>query len=160
MAGKKRSERQIATLGAGDTTAIMELETKPKREPYRATGEYRQARCPTCGMAHGLKRLQYPEKCEKFTASDKSFWEWLDEKDAERGLDSDEPFGIIQEVGAGKGHSFRVIGHFSPAEDKDGFYPIVKRRMLRGLWRWLVNGWVTADEIRELLSSVGETRKP
>lgn len=147
MPGKKTSERQKR----GRVGPQVEL---PKREPFPVKKEYRQAICPVCGVSHGLKRLRYPQKGEKFTPSDQSYWDWLNQIDEERALGSAQPFGVIQEVGGGKGHSFRVIGHFTPEEDQDGFYPIVKARFLIALKRWLINGWITREEVASLISKI------
>lgn len=149
MTGKKRSERQA------QPTAVATIE-KPQRERPSATptGEYRSAFCPVCGVAHGTKRLEYPERGYPVPPRTQNYWEWISDRDNERGLGKDEPFGVIQEIGRGKGHSFTVLGYFTPEQDKDGFYPLIKARLLLAVKRWLLNGWISSEEIANLLTEL------
>jgi len=148
MSRRKRSERQKQPT----STAVIE-KPKVERVSIKPTGEYRAAFCPVCGVAHGLKRLEYPTGSYWTGEGAVNYWEWLKERDEERGLDKDEPFGVIQEVGRGKKHSFGFVGYFSPEEDTDGFYPLVKARLLQAVRRWLANGWITPDEVANLVTS-------
>ena len=66
---------------------------------------------------------------------------------ATKGFDPDKPFGVIQEVGGGKGKSFRFLGYFGPGDDPDGYFPLVKGRLLAALGEWIAKGWLTADEV-------------
>lgn len=142
MAGNKRSER----LAQAQTAQAPE-----KRRPARASStggkQYRAAFCPVCGMSHGTKRQAHPGKGYYHPAPTDNFWEWLIARDQERGLGADEPFGIIQEIGQGRGRSFRVIGYFKPEEDQDGYFPLVKRRLLDALQCWLSKGWLSPEEV-------------
>lgn len=142
---RKRSERQ-----AQSTSAPTTERPKTERVPAKPTGEYRSALCPVCGRTAGKKRRGYPYQPGESAQATQNYWEWISDKDKERGLGKDEPFGVIQEVGAGKGHSFRVIGYFAPEDDEDGFYPLIKARLLQAVRRWLENGWLTKEEVADL----------
>jgi hypothetical protein len=134
-------------------------QTKPvalaEREPYTETKEYRQVLCPVCGRGAGLKRLSYPYQRGEQDVT-QNYWDWLRDLEEGRGLGDEQPFGIIQEVGLGKGHSFRLIGYFTPEEDKEGFYPLVKARLLTAVRRWLKNGWLTQEELDLIAKEVVE----
>lgn len=150
MPRKKRSEKQAEV----DRLAAPERPRKAALAPRvaRAAGEYRSAFCPVCGVVHGRKRLEYPKTKNGYYSppATQNYWEWISDRDKERGLDKDEPFGIIQEVGMGRGRSFAVVGYFGPEDDND-FYPLVKARLLQAVRRWLQNGWLSKEEVESVL---------
>lgn len=139
MARKKRSEKE---------TGVPERrrQVTPAPRIAREAGEYRSAFCPVCATSHGTKRLEYPYPATQ------NFWQWLNDRDGERGLGKDEPFGVIQAVGLGRGHSFGVLGYFGPEDDPDGYYPLVKARLLQAVRRWLQKGWLSKEEIEGVLA--------
>lgn len=144
MPRKKSSEKRAEQ---GKAPALLERPV-PMEARARPTGEYRQAICPVCGRAAGTKRLEYPQKGYYSPVPTENFWSYTQD------FDPDKPFGVIQEVGAGKGHSFKVIGHFSPEEDIDGYFPLVKARLLNAVKEWLNKGWLTRDEVAHLLGGI------
>lgn len=146
MPRKKSSEKRAEQ---GKAPALLERPV-PTEARARPTGEYRQAFCPVCGLPHGMKRVEYPSRSYWVPPPTVNFWEWIIQRDKERGLDNAEPFGVIQEVGAGKGHSFKVVGYFDPDSDQDGFYPLIKARLLLAVQRWIQNGWLTKEELAEI----------
>lgn len=139
MPRKKRSDKQVGI------SKLAAPERRPAPKIARAAGEYRSAFCPCCGTSHGTKRLEYPDP------ETQNYWQWLIDKDRERGLDAEEPFGVVQAVGLGRGRSFGVVGYFGPEDDPDGFYPLVKARLLQALRRWLQRGWLSKDEVEGIL---------
>ncbi len=145
MPGKKRSE----TVNGEKRQA--ESPGRRQRLPVTSQSEYRQAFCPVCCTAHGYKRLGYAGKGKYTDGSLVNYWQWIADREAELGRGESQPFGVIQEAGKGRGHSFAVLGHFSPAQDQDGFYPLIKARLLLALERWLRAGWITQDDIKALL---------
>ncbi|GAH73640.1 unnamed protein product [marine sediment metagenome] len=154
MVRKKRSEKE-AELGK---LAAPERRRKAAPAPRvaREAGEYRAAFCPCCGTSHGTKRLEYPQKGDYSSPATQNYWQWIIDRDRERGLDKDEPFGVIQAVGMGRGHSFGVIGYFGPEDDRDGFYPLVKARLLQAVKRWLQKGWLSKEEVEGILAMAEE----
>jgi len=141
MATRKRSERQTKLKQAG--AVEVKVAPTPVSKP---TGEYRQALCPVCGRAAGVKRLEYPQGGYWPGRSTQNFWEYT------KDFDPDKPFGVIQEVGGGRGHSFKVIGYFNPEDDIDGYYPLIKARLLNAVKEWLNKDWLTKEEVADLLS--------
>lgn len=141
MPGRKRSERGVEGKRAG-AVVITKPELKRVSKP---TGEYRQAICPVCGRSAGLKRTNYNQKGYSSSIAVENFWKYTQD------FDPDKPFGVIQEVGGGRGRSFRVIGHFNPEDDIDGFFPLVKARLLAAVREWLNKGWIDKEEVADLL---------
>ncbi len=95
-----------------------------RRAARRFPKEYRQAICPCCGRSQGQV----------------AFWERTQE------FDPDKPFGVIQEVGLGRGQgNLEVIGHFGP--DKV-LFPLVKARLIAAVKEWVKKGWLSAAELK------------
>lgn len=108
-------------------------------------GEYRQALCPVCGSAHGKVATSRVPGKPSIKWNFVNYWERI------KDFDPDKPFGVIQGVGLGRGRSFKHIGYFSPEEDIDGYFPLVKLRLLNAVKEWLNKGWLSKDEIRDLI---------
>lgn len=110
----------------------------------------RSAYCFGCGALHGQRVTTWEPSYEggpgHFPSERENFWERLAAADY-----SEQPFGIIQEVGLGQGKSFKVVGHFNPDNDPDGFYPLVKARFLNAIREWVHKGWVTPQEVLDSL---------
>lgn len=104
---------------------------------------YRQAFCPVCGTSHGTEVTETVEGKPWIVLQRRNFWERTKE------FDPDKPFGVIQET-LGRG-TFKLIGYFSPEEDQDGFFPLVKARLLAATREWFNKGWITREEIEEVL---------
>lgn len=105
--------------------------------------EYRQAICPVCGTAHGQEVTQTVLGKPYIKLAKANYWERT------KNFNPDKPFGVIQET-LGRG-SFKLIGYFSPEEDVDGFFPLVKERLVAATKEWLNKGWLTREEIEGLL---------
>ena len=105
--------------------------------------EYRQALCPVCGTAHGVEVTQTVRGKPYIKLKRRNYWERV------KDYDPDKPFGVIQET-LGRG-SFKLLGYFSPAEDQDGFFPLIKARLLQATKEWMDKGWITREEIDEAL---------
>jgi hypothetical protein len=104
---------------------------------------YRQALCPVCGKAGGKRVTKTVEGKPYIPLA----WEntWKEE------FDPTKPFGVIQET-IGRG-SFKVIGYFSPEDDPDGYFPLVKKRLIGAVRQWLGNGWLSKEEVLNIVES-------
>jgi len=111
--------------------------------------EYRQAICPVCGRAAGYQVTERVPGKPYMVWKRENYWEKI------RGFDPDKPFGVIQDVSQGRGKSFGVIGYFGPEEDTDGFFPLVKERLLAAVTEWVNKEWITKEEV---LKAIGEER--
>ncbi|GAI95205.1 unnamed protein product [marine sediment metagenome] len=117
MGRKKRSEE------ASDLAPVPGAPGAVSRGRRTAVGkEYRQVTCPVCGRAGGL-----------------AFWPYTQH------FDPDKPFGVIQEVGLGRGRSFGVIGQLEPADEPETF-ELVKGRLLQAVREWRDKGWINENE--------------
>lgn len=105
---------------------------------------YRQAICPVCGTAHGIEVTERVEGKPYIKLARRNYWERVKE------FDPDKPFGVIQET-LGRG-SFRLVGYFSPEEDEDGFFPLIKGRLLAAVKEWINKGWITREEAERAIS--------
>lgn len=103
----------------------------------------RQAICPICGTSHGITVTETVPGKKYIKLKRGNYWERT------KDFDPDKPFGVIQET-FGRG-TFKLIGYFSPEEDQDGFFPLVKARLLQATKEWLAKGWITKDEVEEII---------
>jgi len=125
MPRKKRSEKQAEV---GKLAAPERLrKAAPAPRVARAAGEYRSVYCALCGHSRSL-----------------GFWQYT------TGFDPGKPFGMIQETGLGRGRSFRVVGHLAP-EDEPETFELVKDRLLQAVTEWRDKGWISNEEIRQIL---------
>ena len=104
--------------------------------------EVRQAFCPVCGVSHGTKVTETVEGKPYIVLARGNFWE-------KKNWDSNKPFGSIQET-LGRG-TFKFLGYFQPEEDIDGYYPLVKDRLLSACKEWIDKGWLTREELEEAI---------
>lgn len=105
--------------------------------------EHRKVICPICGTAHGMEVTERVEGKPYLAKKRRNYWERT------LHFDPDKPFGVIMET-TGRG-TFHKIGDFSPEEDTDGFFPLVKNRMLQALKEWVDKGWISPTEIGSVL---------
>lgn len=103
--------------------------------------EYRQAICPVCGRAAGYQVTERVPGKPYMILDRENYWEKI------KDFRPDKPFGVIQDVSKGRGKSFGVIGYFNPEDDVDGFFPLVKERLLAAVAEWLKKGWITKEEV-------------
>lgn len=106
--------------------------------------EYRQALCPVCGTAHGTEVTERVPGKHYIVLGRRNYWERV------KDFDPDKPFGVIQET-LGRG-TFRMVGYFSPEEDINGFFPLVKARLLAAVAEWLAKGWITKADLTKAIS--------
>ena len=105
--------------------------------------EYRQALCPVCGTAHGTEVTETVPGKRYIKLARQNFWERT------KAFDPNKPFGVIQDTTGRR--NFRLIGYFSPEEDVNGFFPLVKSRLLAAVGEWLEKQWITREEVEALL---------
>ena len=106
---------------------------------------YRQAICPVCGRAAGYQISERIPGKPYMVLKRENFWEKTEN------FDPNKPFGVIQDVSKGRGRSFKIIGYFNPDEDTDGFFPLVKARLLKAVEEWIAKGWITRQELKEII---------
>ncbi len=90
--------------------------------PARAGREYSQVFCPCCGRSQGQR----------------DFWQRTLEYDPQK------PFGVVQDVGQGRGRSFQVLRYLNPG-DVPELFDLVKRRLIQTVQQWRARGWLTEE---------------
>ncbi len=107
---------------------------------------YYTAFCPICGMSHGTRALRDPKR-RYIRIKRTNFWKEV------QNFEENKPFGVIQEsLGRGK---WNFIGYFSPEEDVQGFFPLIKARLLTVIREWLNRGWLDSGDV---MATIGRPR--
>lgn len=105
--------------------------------------EYRQAICPVCGTSHGREVIRTVPGKQYIPLEHGNYWERTEH------FKPDKPFGVIM-ASEGRG-TLRAVGYFQPQDDPDGYFPLVKARVLATVKEWLANGWISQKEVKQLL---------
>ena len=112
------------------------------RNPNMAT-EMRKAFCPICGRTAGREVTKRVKGKHYIALEHGNYW------DRTKDYEADKPFGVIQTT-EGRG-TITTTGYFNPEDDKDGFFPLVKARMMQAMKEWIDKGWITIDELKQVL---------
>ena len=108
--------------------------------------EWREAFCPTCGRTMGMKTiLRTPGKPYMGIARRENRWE------ATKEFTGDKPFGVVKSS-EGRG-SLKFERYYGIDEDQEGYFPLIKARLLAVMGEWLEKGWITREEVDQALSS-------
>lgn len=101
--------------------------------------EWREAFCPMCGYTRGMRNLyKVPEKpWTKY--GQENFWKKTLE------FTGDKPFGVIK-TSEGRS-SMRLLRYYDIDEDVEGYFPLMKQRLLNVIKEWRDKGWLTKEEI-------------
>ena len=113
---------------------------------------FRAAFCPVCGMIHGQTVLETPPGKPHIALRRGNYWDKVSK------FDPNKPFGVIQET-TGRG-TFSLVGYFTPEEDTDGYFPLVKARLLQATKDWIAKGWISREEVEEMLGAPIRERRP
>ena len=68
--------------------------------------------------------------------------------------DNQKPFGVVKES-KGRG-TMKFLGYYGLDEDVDGFFPIMKIRLLQVIGEWLEREWISREEILQAMASKQE----
>ena len=101
--------------------------------------EWREAFCPVCMMAHGMMGIKDPDR-QWVKLGEENFWE------RPRRC---EHFGLIKSS-EGRG-TMAMVGYFEPEEDVDGYYPLVRERLLAAVDEWIANGWLEKADVQAII---------
>jgi len=110
---------------------------------------FRKAFCPVCFRTMGNK----PETAPGRPSARVGYINQWAQPDQYAG--QVKPFGVIQSS-TGRG-SIKTEGYFTPQDDVDGFFPLVKGRLLAALQDYIRQGWLTP---KELLSAISGIKAP
>lgn len=104
--------------------------------------EFKEAFCPVCGYTHGKRNITVPGK-PYIKLSEENFWERTQH------FTGDKPFGVIK-AGEGRG-TMRFVRYYGIDEDNEGYFPLIKQRLLNVLREWRDKGWISQEEISGLV---------
>ena len=103
--------------------------------------EWREPYCPVCGRGVGKRTiLAVPGKAWT-KIGERNYWAGLEPYD-------DFPFGLIKKS-EGRG-SLEIVREYSIDEDEEGYFPLIKGRLINVLEVWLKRGWLTVEDIASL----------
>lgn len=109
--------------------------------------EWREAFCVLCGRTMGMKNVygEYGDPKKPWTKTgEENRWESTKE------FTGDKPFGVVKSS-VGKG-SLKMERYYDIDEDTEGYFPLMKNRLLAVIGEWLEKGWVTREELEEAMS--------
>ena len=99
--------------------------------------EWREPFCPCCGRGVGQRNITPPNKPWMKLGSE-NYWKKLRPYD-------DFPFGLVKQS-EGRG-TMSIVREYGLEEDEEGYYPLIKGRLLNVLNVWLKRGWITQAEL-------------
>lgn len=107
--------------------------------------EWREAFCPMCGRTMGKKTTyRVPGKPYFGIERQENRWEMTKE------FTGDKPFGVVKSS-EGRG-TLKFERYYEIDEDKEGYFPLMKARLLAVVKEWLAKGWIAREEVDETLS--------
>ncbi len=109
------------------------------------SSEWREAFCPMCGRTMGKKTVyRQPGKPYFGIVRQENRWESTKEFTGEK------PFGVVKSS-EGRG-SLKFERYYGIDEDQEGYFPLMKARLLAVIGEWLEKGWITQEEVSAALS--------
>ncbi len=109
------------------------------------SSEWREAFCPLCGRTMGKKTVyRQPGKPYFGILRQENRWE------STQDFTGEKPFGVVKSS-EGRG-TLKLVRYFGIEEDTDGYFPLIKARLLAVIGEWLEKGWITREEVTSALS--------
>jgi hypothetical protein len=110
-------------------------------------GEFRQVICPVCGTTHGKENVYFdPVKRKRSEIVDtRNYWERT------LRFDPDKPLGQI--MSGGGVEPMQLVGTFGPEDDPDGYFFLIKQRLLAAVREWIARGWISLEEAQSVILS-------
>ncbi len=104
--------------------------------------EWRVPFCPMCGLSVGQKNITVKGK-PWIKLDQENLWEKA------QSFTGDKPFGVIKSS-EGRG-TMKMERYYGIEEDVEGYFPLMKARLINVLKEWLAKGWITQEELEEIL---------
>lgn len=104
--------------------------------------EWKEALCPLCGVSHGMINITPPGK-PWIKLDQENYWERT------KGFDPDKPFGVIK-ASEGRG-TMRLVRYYDIDEDTEGYFPLIKERLLNVLREWQKKNYLTREELEDTI---------
>ena len=108
--------------------------------------KWKEPFCVLCGRTMGKKNVYAegggPKKPWTKTGEENR---WEGTKD----FTGDKPFGVIKSS-EGRG-TMKFERYYDIDEDAEGYFPLMKARLLAVNAEWLAKGWITREELEEVI---------
>jgi hypothetical protein len=65
----------------------------------------------------------------------------------------DKPFGVVK-ASEGRG-TMRLVRYYDIDEDKEGYFPLMRERLLNIISEWVSKGWLSIEDINNKIASSG-----
>ncbi len=108
--------------------------------------EWKEAFCVLCGRTMGMKTTYVVPGKPYFGISEQAN-RWEETKE----FTGEKPFGVIKSS-EGRG-TMKFERYYGIDEDTEGYFIFMKQRLLNILKEWLAKGWLTKEELDEILLS-------
>ena len=104
--------------------------------------EWRVPFCPMCGLSVGVKNITIKGK-PWIKVDEENLWEKAQH------FTGDKPFGVIKSS-EGRG-TMKMMGYYGIEEDIEGYYPLMKNRLLHVIEEWIDKGWLSKEEVQKMI---------
>ena len=105
--------------------------------------EWREAFCPVCGRTMGMRNIFIdPKRYWTKTGMENKWKDTL-------AFTGDKPFGVVKSS-EGRG-TLKTERYYDIDEDAEGYFPLMKARLLAVIKEWLDKDWVTREEVEEAI---------
>lgn len=109
--------------------------------------EWREPFCVLCGRTMGIRNIT-PDGKPWIKLGEVNRWkETLN-------FTGDKPFGVIKSS-EGRG-TMKFERYYDINEDAEGYFPLIKQRLLNVITEWVEKRWLTKAEVRQVLKRGGE----
>ncbi|MBA7465025.1 hypothetical protein ES707_00186 [subsurface metagenome] len=106
--------------------------------------EWREAFCPLCGRTMGKRTIyNIPGKPYFGIERQDNLWEKT------REFTGAKPFGVVKSS-EGKG-SMQFERYYGLEEDEEGYFPLMKARLLNIISEWLDKEWLSMEELKSII---------
>lgn len=106
--------------------------------------EWREPFCPMCGRTMG-KRTTYKVPGKPYFGIESQVNRWAETQE----FTGDKPFGVIKSS-EGRG-TMKFERYYDIDEDSEGYFPLMKARLLVVLSEWLDKKWLSKAEVQAVM---------
>ncbi len=107
-------------------------------------GQWREAFCVMCGRTMGKKTI-YRQPGKPYFGIERQENKWAKTKE----FTGEKPFGVVKSS-EGRG-TMKFERYYEINEDEEGYFPLMKARLLAVIGEWLEKGLITREEVDEAL---------
>ena len=106
--------------------------------------EWREPFCVLCGRTMGVKNITIEGK-PWIKVGEENRWAKTQEFTGEK------PFGVVKSS-EGRG-TMRLVRYYDIDEDEEGYFPLMKARLLNVISEWLAKGWLSKEDLSKAIEA-------